>query len=52
MLIAIPMGSKVHSDMCHGLGPTKMTITLPKPLGDRALYDVGSLPVRLVAPHD
>ncbi|RKY16646.1 MAG: hypothetical protein DRQ55_17555, partial [Planctomycetota bacterium] len=48
LLIAIPMGSKVHSDMCHGLGPKRMTITLPKPLGDRALYDVGSLPIRQV----
>ncbi len=48
-LIAIPMGDKIHSDMCHGLGPARMTITLPKPLGSRALYDVGSLPIRRVA---
>jgi hypothetical protein len=48
VLIAIPMGSVIHSDMCHGLGPKKMTITLPKRLGTRAMYDVGSLPIREV----
>ena len=52
VLIAIPMGNRIHSDMCHGLGPKPMTITLPKPLGDRALYDVGSLPIRQVEVHD
>lgn len=50
VLIAIPMGSKIHSDACHGLGPRKMTVKLPKRLGNRALYDIGSLPVREVAP--
>lgn len=49
-LIAIPMGSKIHSDMCHGLGPKTMTIALSKRLGTRAMYDVGSLPIREVAP--
>jgi hypothetical protein len=45
-LMAIPMRSTVgpHSGDC--LGPTKMTVRLPKPLGRRSLYDAGSLPLR------
>ncbi len=51
MLIAIPMRSTMDSDMCHGIGPTRMTIRLPKPLGDRVLYDAGSLPIRRIGPE-
>ena len=45
-LMAIPMRSTVgpHSGDC--LGPTKMTVALPEPLGRRTLYDAGSLPIR------
>jgi hypothetical protein len=51
MLVAIPMRSRFNSDMCDGLGPTPMTIRLPKPLGDRVLYDAGSLPIRRIGPR-
>jgi hypothetical protein len=50
MLIAIPMGSTFNSDACSGLGPTRMTIALPEPLGRRTLYDAGSLPLRRIGP--
>ncbi len=50
MLIAIPMGSTFNSDACSGLGPTRMTVALPEPLGQRDLYDAGSLPIRRIGP--
>jgi heat shock protein HslJ len=46
-LIAIPMrttGARGSGAAC--LGPTKLTIRLPEPLGQRTLYDAGSLPLR------
>jgi hypothetical protein len=48
VLVAIPMRSIVWSDMCHGLGPTRMTVRLPEPLGHRTLYDAATLPIRQV----
>ena len=45
-LIAIPMRTTRSGGSGACLGPTKMTIRLPEPLGDRTLYDVGSLPIR------
>jgi hypothetical protein len=48
VLVAIPMRSTIHSDMCHGLGPTRMRVRLPERLGQRALYDAGTLPIRRV----
>jgi hypothetical protein len=46
MLIAIPMASILPGDACAGLGPVRMTVKLPEPLGRRTLYDAGSLPLR------
>ena len=45
-LIAIPMRSTVRPNFGDCLAPTKMTVRLPEPLGDRILYDAGSLPLR------
>lgn len=45
-LIAIPMRSTVRPNFGDCLAPTKMTVRLPEPLGDRTLYDAGSLPLR------
>jgi hypothetical protein len=33
------------------LGPTRMTVRLPEPLGARALFDAGRLPLRRIAPN-
>ncbi len=48
VLVAIPMSSSVNSDACSGGRPVRLTIELPEPLGDRQLYDAGSLPLRPV----
>lgn len=45
-LIAIPMRSTVGAHAGECLGPTRMTVSLTKPLGHRTLYDAGSLPIR------
>jgi hypothetical protein len=38
--------------MCTPGAPTRVTVRLPEPLGDRDLYDAGTLPIRLVASRD
>jgi hypothetical protein len=48
VLIAIPMRALVRSVSGPCLGPTRMTVKLPKPLGERALFDAGELPIRRV----
>jgi hypothetical protein len=46
VLIAIPMRTTRSGSHDECLGPVPMTVTLPEPLGQRALYDAGSLPLR------
>ena len=45
-LIAIPMRTTRSERRERCLGPMPMTVTLPEPLGQRALYDASSLPLR------
>jgi hypothetical protein len=49
VLIALPMRSVVRSVSGSCLGPARMTVRLPEPLGDRALFDAGELPLRRIA---
>jgi hypothetical protein len=49
VLVAIPVETTSHSDACSPGAPTRVTVRLPEPLGDRELYDAGQLPLRLVA---
>lgn len=46
VLIAIPMRTTRSGSHDECLGPTRMTVSLPEPLGQRALYDASSLPLR------
>ena len=49
VLIAVPVETTSRSDTCPPGPPTRVTVRLPEPLGDRELYDAGKLPLRLVA---
>jgi hypothetical protein len=46
--VAIPVVTTNTSDMCTPGKPSAVTIRLPEPLGDRTLYDAGTLPMREV----
>jgi hypothetical protein len=46
VLIALPMRTTRTGGSGACLGPTKMTIRLPEPLGQRTLYDASTLPLR------
>jgi hypothetical protein len=45
---AVPVLNLVDSANCNPGTPTPVIIRLPEPLGDRALYDAGILPMRRV----
>ena len=44
----VPVVNLVNSDACSPGTPTPVAIRLPEPLGDRALYDAGVLPMRRI----
>ncbi len=46
--VVVPVVNRVNSDACSPGPWTPVTIRLSEPLGDRALYDAGVLPMRRV----
>ena len=48
VVVVIPVVTTNTSDMCTPGKPSAVTIRLPEPLGDRTLYDAGTLPMREV----
>jgi hypothetical protein len=49
VLIAVPIETTSQSGRCKRGSPTRVSVPLPQPLGERDLYDAGKLPIRLVA---
>jgi hypothetical protein len=47
-LIAVPVTVRHNTDVCIGGRAERVTARLPEPLGDRQLYDAGTLPIRAV----
>ena len=48
VLVAVPVRNVVNTDMCDPGPPARVTVRLPEPLGDRAIYDMDALPLRQV----
>ena len=48
VLVAIAVHPISHNDVCRPGKASKVTVTLPQPLGDRVLLDAGRLPMPLV----
>lgn len=48
VLVAIPVARTSVGDMCTPGRPTRLRVQLPEPLGNRDMYDIGALPLRLV----
>jgi hypothetical protein len=48
VVVVIPVVTTNTSDMCTPGKPSAVTIRLSEPLGDRTLYDAGTLPMREV----
>jgi hypothetical protein len=48
VLIAVPVATTSGGDVCIGGSPTRVAVRLPEPLGERDLYDAGTLPIRRV----
>ncbi len=48
VVVVVPVVTTNTSDMCTPGKPSAVTIRLPGPLGDRTLYDAGTLPMREV----
>jgi hypothetical protein len=46
--VVVPVVNRINSDACSPGEPTPVSIRLPEPLGDRALFDAGVLPMRRV----
>ena len=49
VLIAVPVETTTRGESCRPGQPTRVTVRLPEPLGERELYDARKLPLRLVA---
>jgi hypothetical protein len=48
VLVAVAVRELPGGDSCPHGGPARATVTLPEPLGDRAVLDAGHLPLRVV----
>ncbi len=48
VIIGVPVRTRLAGDMCIQGPPTRITVRLPEPLGDRVVYDGGTLPIRRV----
>jgi hypothetical protein len=48
VVVVVPVVTTSTSDMCTPGKPSAVTIRLPERLGDRTLYDAGTLPMREV----
>jgi hypothetical protein len=48
VLVAVAVRELPGGDSCPRGGPVRATVSLPEPLGDRAVVDAGHLPLRVV----
>lgn len=48
VIIGVPVRQRVNSANCGPSRPTVVTVRLPEPLGDRVVYDGGTLPIRRI----
>jgi hypothetical protein len=48
VIIGVPVRTRLAGDMCIEGQPTRITVRLPEPLGDRVVYDGGTLPIRRI----
>lgn len=48
VVVAVPTRRRINTANCGRTGPTRLTVHLPEPLGDRVLYDASTLPLRRI----
>lgn len=48
VIIGVPVRTRLAGDMCIEGRPTRITVRLPERLGDRVVYDGGTLPIRRI----
>lgn len=48
VVVAVPTRRRINTANCGRKRPTRLTVHLPEPLGDRVLYDASTLPLRRI----
>jgi hypothetical protein len=48
VIVGVPVRTRLAGDMCIQGPPTAITVRLPEPLGERVIYDGGTLPIKRI----